>query len=96
VTTRGRRGRAAAEDRPASVRIVCDDSALVVPADATLAAALLGAGVTAFRHSSTGEPRGPLCGMGTCFECRVRVDGTPHVRACVEPVRDGMQVATCD
>lgn len=63
-----------------------------VPAEATLAAALLAAG--ALRRSITGEPRGPLCGMGTCFECRVTVDGRPHQRACLLPVRAGMEVVT--
>jgi len=32
--------------------------------------------------------------MGICFECRVTVDGDPHRRACLEPVRDGMEVET--
>ena len=33
---------------------------------------------SAFRPSATsvtGEPRGPLCAMGVCFECRVTIDG---------------------
>ena len=42
---------------------------------------------------SAATARGPLCAMGTCFECRVRVDGVPHVRACLTPVREGMRVA---
>jgi NADPH-dependent 2,4-dienoyl-CoA reductase/sulfur reductase-like enzyme len=31
--------------------------------------------------------------MGTCFECRVTVDGEPHVRACLAPLREGASVA---
>jgi sarcosine oxidase subunit alpha len=65
-----------------------------VPATHTLAAALLDAGVTAFRRSAGGEPRGPLCGMGICHECRVTVDGVAHRRACLEPVAAGMRVST--
>lgn len=42
----------------------------------------------------SGEPRGLFCGMGVCFDCLVRVDGRPGVRACLEPVRDGMHVET--
>jgi NADPH-dependent 2,4-dienoyl-CoA reductase/sulfur reductase-like enzyme len=30
--------------------------------------------------------------MGTCFECRVEVDGATHVRSCLTPVREGMSV----
>jgi len=64
--------------------------------DVSLAAALLNAGFKAFRTSVRGEPRGPVCGMGTCFECRVTVDGAPGRRACLEPVREGMAVELDD
>jgi predicted molibdopterin-dependent oxidoreductase YjgC len=40
------------------------------------------------------EPRGFLCGMGTCFDCLVQVDGRLNVRACLEPVRPGMTIRT--
>ena len=40
------------------------------------------------------EPRGFLCGMGTCFDCLVRVDDRLNVRACMEPARPGMRIAT--
>jgi predicted molibdopterin-dependent oxidoreductase YjgC len=33
--------------------------------------------------------------MGTCYECQVKVAGT-WVRACLEPVRDGLEVHTHD
>lgn len=87
---RRRRGTAA------TVRIRVDGRALDVRAEGSLAAALLNAGVAAFRTSRTGEPRGPVCGMGTCFECRVRIDGIAHVRSCLEPIRAGMEVETGD
>jgi D-hydroxyproline dehydrogenase subunit gamma len=79
-----------------SVAIRVDGRTVAVPAGSSVAAALLGAGVTGFRRSVDGEPRGPVCGMGVCFECRVRVDGRAHVRSCLEPVRDGMEVWTVD
>ena len=67
---------------------------VTVPAGATVAAALAIADESVCRTSVTGEPRGPLCGMGICFECRVRVDGRPHVKACQTPVGDGMEIGT--
>jgi D-hydroxyproline dehydrogenase subunit gamma len=76
------------------VIIVVNGDAVSVESDATLAAALLNAGTTALRVSVTGTMRAPLCGMGSCQECRVRVDGVAHVRACMEPVRAGMRVDT--
>jgi len=42
----------------------------------------------------SGEPRGPLCGMGICFECRLTIDGVPHARSCQIVCRDGMVVTT--
>jgi D-hydroxyproline dehydrogenase subunit gamma len=65
-----------------------------VPEGSMVSAAIAIAGETAFRRSVTGEPRGPLCGMGICFECRVTVDGRPHVRSCQVPCRSGMEVRT--
>jgi len=60
----------------------------------TVAAAVLISGVPSFRRSVTGEPRGPLCGMGICYECRVSIDGEPHARSCQIVCRSGMQVVT--
>jgi sarcosine oxidase subunit alpha len=65
-----------------------------VPGGSSLAAALLGLGIMAFRRDADGHPRAPVCGMGTCFECRVTVDGQAGVRACLVTVREGMQVET--
>ncbi len=59
----------------------------------SVAAALMNLGLTA-RKSVSGEVRGPLCGMGICFECRVVVDGVAHVRGCQVMVREGMEVWT--
>jgi sarcosine oxidase subunit alpha len=60
----------------------------------SVAAALLDVGITAFRTSVNGDARAPVCGMGVCFECRVTIDGIPHLRACLIAVRDGMSVIT--
>ena len=76
------------------VEILVNGRALQVSAEASLAAALLDAGVTAFRRSVHGEPRAPLCGMGICHECRVTIDGVPHRRSCLEPIVAGMEVWT--
>ena len=38
------------------------------------------------------RPRGLLCCAGQCPNCMVEVDGWPGVRACTEPVREGMEV----
>jgi sarcosine oxidase subunit alpha len=78
------------------LKITVNGKPVEVPSGAMVSAAVARAGVTAFRRSVTGEPRGPLCGMGICFECRVTVDGRPHVRSCQIPCRPGMEVRTDD
>jgi sarcosine oxidase subunit alpha len=70
-------------------RIRVDGQPLELP-DGALLAAALGTPPVACR-SLDGAPRGPLCGMGQCCECRVWVDGREQL-ACLTPVRDGMEV----
>jgi len=65
-----------------------------VEAGMTVAAALLNNGISAFRDSVNGAPRGPLCGMGICFECRVTVNGIEGVRACLVECAAGMVIET--
>ena len=76
------------------MKIVVNGQAVEVPEGVMVSAAVAIAGVAAFRRSVTGEARGPLCGMGICFECRVTVDGRPHVRSCQVLCRPGMEVRT--
>ena len=76
------------------VRIFVNGEAVSVPPMATVAVAVMIAGRSSFRTSVSGEPRGPLCGMGICFECRLTVDGESHVRSCQTVCRDGMKVVT--
>lgn len=85
---------ALAQSASSTVTIRADGHVVVVPAGVSVAAALLNLGVTAFRASAGGDARGPLCGMGTCYECRVTIDGQPNRRACLVPVTEGMDVVT--
>ncbi len=68
-------------------------SRVTVPAGTTVAVAVAIAR-QACRTSVSGEPRGPLCGMGICFECRVSINGTPHCRSCQILCEPGMDVRT--
>ena len=77
-----------------AVTIEVDGRSISVAGDVTLLVALWNAGLRATRTSIGGEPRGPLCAMGVCFECRVTIDGRPHQRACVAAVREGLKVVT--
>jgi predicted molibdopterin-dependent oxidoreductase YjgC len=71
-----------------------DGHRVSVPDGMTLSAVLIRAGVRAVGvNAISGEPRGPFCGMGVCFECEVTVDNRV-VRACLTPAADGMVVKT--
>lgn len=54
----------------------------------TIASALLAHGIRKLRvHEESGSPRGIYCNIGHCFECRVTVDGTPGIRACLTEIK---------
>ena len=76
------------------ITLSVDKEIVTVEDGTTVAAAILNSGRTSSRRSVKGEIRGPLCGMGTCFECRVTIDGEQHQRSCNVIVRDGMEVVT--
>jgi NADPH-dependent 2,4-dienoyl-CoA reductase/sulfur reductase-like enzyme len=78
---------------PDDITINVNGEPLAVPDGCTVAAALLRADRVAFRHSVTGQPRGPLCGMGVCYECRVTVDGQPHAKSCQMNADCGLRIA---
>ncbi len=87
------RFRRTAEPQGTRVTVTVDDRALSLPAGEMLAAALLAEGIDGFHSSVTAdERRGPVCLMGSCYQCIVTIDGRPQVRACRTPVRDGMTV----
>jgi hypothetical protein len=77
-----------------TLSLLIDGRIVVVPAGITVAAALARAGALAIRRSRTGEPRGALCGMGICHECRAEVDGVLHQRTCQMPCGNGMRIQT--
>ena len=81
---------------PDTVQITINGTAVQVVRGCTVAAAVIQAGRSEFRRSVTGQPRGPLCGMGVCFECRLTINGQAHCRSCQILCRDGMDVTTSD
>jgi sarcosine oxidase subunit alpha len=59
----------------------------------TIGSALYAAGRRTFSRSfKYHRPRGLMCCAGQCPNCLVQVGDAPGVRACTEPVREGMQV----
>lgn len=76
-----------------SITLTVNDAAITVASGTTVAAAVAMTEAQT-RTSVSGEPRGPLCGMGICFECRVTIDGVPHQRSCQILCQPGFCVTT--
>ena len=78
-----------------NVRIRVNGRAVSIPSGTVVAAAIALAGLSRFRRSVSGQPRGPLCGMGICMECRVLINGQPYCRSCQILCEEDMEVI-CD
>ncbi|WP_118180315.1 2Fe-2S iron-sulfur cluster-binding protein [Paraburkholderia phosphatilytica] len=76
------------------IHVNVDGETVEVAAGATVVAALALRGIGGTRRSVTGEPRTAMCGMGICQECRVTIDGRPHVLACQTLCVDGQTIRT--
>jgi sarcosine oxidase subunit alpha len=78
---------------PSEFTLRVNGASVSVTAGATVAVAMVIAGQPC-RSSVIGEPRGPLCGMGICFECRAVVNGISHSRTCQLLCEPDMEVKT--
>lgn len=79
------------------VTIYINDRPYGVPADETVAAAVLASGlVSEIGHTRTtpvsGAFRAPYCMMGVCYECLMVIDGLANQRACQQTVAEGMRI----
>jgi predicted molibdopterin-dependent oxidoreductase YjgC len=83
------------DDRFRAVTLSVDGKAVTAGAADSVAAALIAAGIVAFRTTPvSGTPRAPYCMMGVCFDCLVTIDGVGNRQACLVRVRDGMRIET--
>ena len=80
-------------DRGKVIRFTFDGKAVEAYEGDTVGSALFADGRRTFSRSfKYHRRRGLLCCAGQCPNCIVAVDGAPGVRACTEPVREGMRV----
>ena len=80
-------------DRARAVSFSFDGRAVTALEGDTIGSALHAAGQRTFSRSfKYHRRRGLFCCVGQCPNCLVAVDGAPGVRACVEPVREGIRV----
>ena len=75
--------------------IIIDGKKVTAYEGETVATALLAEGIRVFGRTENKEHfHGIYCGMGICYECLVRVNGIPNMRACQTVVTEGMLVET--
>lgn len=77
----------------ARLRVLLDGQPLRVAAGSSVAAALATRAPGNSRISVSGEKRAAFCGMGTCHECRVLVDGQLRL-GCQTACQEGMRIDT--
>ena len=80
-------------DRSRTVRFSFDGKPVEALEGDTIGSALYAAGQRTFSRSfKYHRRRGLMCCAGQCPNCMVQVEDAPGVRACTEPVREGMSV----
>ncbi|HEV2616587.1 MAG TPA: 2Fe-2S iron-sulfur cluster-binding protein [Candidatus Acidoferrales bacterium] len=79
---------------PNAFSVTVNGARVGVTEEMTALVAILLSGTTTLRRSVSGEPRGALCGMGVCFECRVTVNGERHCRSCQTRCVHDMDIRT--
>lgn len=85
---------------PDAISVTVNGTAVRVPPNSTALAAILTSRASSpapfVRRSISGEPRGPLCAMGICFECRATINNQRHSRTCLILCAPGMDIRTDD
>ena len=75
-----------------SVEVILDGQPASLPAEMSVAAALLATGHIVSRISPTShKPCSPHCLMGVCYECLMEIDGIQR-QACMTTVRGAMVI----
>ncbi len=81
---------------PETISVTINGKRVDVTFGTSVLAAILSTGNSKIRRSVTGEARGPVCGMGICFECRATVNQQPQMRTCQLLCAPGMDIRTDD
>jgi hypothetical protein len=75
-----------------SISFRFEDVSVPARAGQSVGAALIAAGHRWLRTDEHGNPKGVVCGIGLCWECRCVINGVPDTRACMTSAQAGMVV----
>ena len=77
------------------IAFTLDGVPLIATCGQSIAAAMINNSIRINRTTRIeGSPRGIFCGIGSCFDCLVVVDGIANQRACITEVQSGMKIET--
>lgn len=83
--------------RGPKIKIFVNGREVVAYEGETVLAALIAEGLWTLRRSHhSGEGRGPLCGMGVCYECLVSINSRANRRACMTEAENLMEIQIDD
>ncbi|KYK30221.1 MAG: sulfurtransferase [Candidatus Proteinoplasmatales archaeon SG8-5] len=84
------------EPPEATVPFTFNDREMLARENEVISSALFANGIGVFNlHHKDSAPQGIFCANGQCAQCLVLVDGSP-AKACITPVRAGMNVRSLD
>lgn len=85
-------------DKGKTVSIEISGKAVDVPEGISAAAAFMLVSKNAFSRTTpvSGAKRAPLCMMGVCFECLLKIDGDENIQGCMVLVKEGMKIERQD
>ncbi|MFC7051044.1 (2Fe-2S)-binding protein [Emcibacter nanhaiensis] len=84
-------------DRSREITLTLNGAPVTAYRGETLATVIMLSGDPACRSDRDGQPRAPFCNMGVCYDCLVEIGPVGQarkVRACMTPVREGLEVRT--
>ena len=75
-----------------TVTVYINDTPCKAEEGEMMAAVLMRENLTATHASPQGQPRGPYCMMGVCYDCMISLEDGGNVQACLTRAEDGLKI----
>jgi len=77
---------------PKTVTVYINDKPFTAQDGEMMASVLLRENMTATHTSPQGQPRGPYCMMGVCYDCMITLEDGRNEQACLTPAEEGLKI----